>query len=98
MRLVQKRSVVFAGVMGLATGVLTGNSGLSPIVPISRLYPSGVRPRGQTGRPSKEMQRKKIRLSSSCEEMQGSENAISAEKKCRFCWRDGTCDRSFDGK
>jgi hypothetical protein len=30
--------------------------------------------------------------------MQGSENAISAEKKCRFCWRDGTCDRSFDGK
>jgi Ca2+-binding RTX toxin-like protein len=32
MRLVQKRSVVFAGVMGLATGVLTGNSGLSPII------------------------------------------------------------------
>jgi hypothetical protein len=31
---VQKKSVVFAGVMGLATGVLTGNSGLSPIVPL----------------------------------------------------------------
>jgi hypothetical protein len=38
MRLVQKRSVVFAGVMGLATGVLTGNSGLSPIIPIIPYY------------------------------------------------------------
>jgi hypothetical protein len=44
MRLVQKRSVVFAGVMGLATGVLTGNSGLSPIIDVSRKPQAATRP------------------------------------------------------